>query len=89
VPNPAIIQSLVSSGAKGIVFAGTGAGLLSSFEKSALKTILSIPSELRPVMVRSSRVGNGRVIAREEYALEPTARAANVRIRAGSLGNVM
>jgi len=32
-----------------------------------LKTILSIPSESRPVMVRSSRVGNGRVIAREEY----------------------
>ena len=66
-PNPAIIKALVSSGTKGIVFAGTGAGLLSSFEKSALKTIQAIPAESRPVMVRSSRVGNGRVIARDEY----------------------
>jgi L-asparaginase len=66
-PNTAIIRALVSSGAKGIVFAGTGAGGLSSFEKSGLKTILSIPTESRPVLVLSSRVGNGRVIAREEY----------------------
>jgi L-asparaginase len=66
-PNTTIIQALVSSGSQGIVFAGTGAGGLSSFEKSGLKTILSTPAQSRPVLVRSSRVGNGRVIAREEY----------------------
>ena len=66
-PDTAIIQALVSSKANGIVFAGTGAGVLSSFEKSALKTLQSMPAESRPVLVRSSRVGNGRVLAREEY----------------------
>jgi L-asparaginase len=66
-PNTAIIQALVSSGTKGIVFAGAGAGVLSRFEKAAVKTMLSIPTESRPVLVRSSRVGNGRVIARDEY----------------------
>jgi L-asparaginase len=66
-PDTAIIEALMSSRSEGIVFAATGAGVLSSFEKSALKAIESIPAESRPVLVRSSRVGNGRVIAREEY----------------------
>lgn len=66
-PNGAMIQALVASGVKGIVFAGTGAGVLSSFERSALKAVLSLPAASRPVLVRSSRVGNGRVVAREEY----------------------
>jgi L-asparaginase len=66
-PSTAMIQALVGSGVQGIVFAGAGAGTLSSFEKSALKTVLSSPSESRPVMVRSSRTGNGRVIGRDEY----------------------
>jgi L-asparaginase len=66
-PNTAVIQALVGSGVKGIIFAGTGAGGLSSFEKAALKPILSLPANSRPVLVRSSRVGNGRVIGRDEY----------------------
>lgn len=66
-PNPAVIQALVASGVKGIVFAGTGAGLISNSEKLALKPVLSVPVASRPVMVRSSRTGNGRVVAREEY----------------------
>ena len=66
-PGTATIQALTTSGTKGIVFAGTGAGLLSSSEKSGLQTILSMPPESRPVMVRSSRVGSGRVIARNDY----------------------
>ena len=49
------------------MFAGTGAGGLSDFEKNAVKAILSSPSEQKPVLVRSSRTGNGRVIARKEY----------------------
>jgi L-asparaginase len=66
-PNTAVIQALVASGVRGIVFAGTGAGGLSSFEREALTPVVSSPIESRPVLVRSSRVGNGRVIRRDEY----------------------
>ena len=66
-PNPAMIQALADSGDRGIVFAATGAGTLSSFEKRALQPILALPEATRPVLVRSSRTGNGRVIGREEY----------------------
>jgi len=66
-PSAVVIQALVASGVKGIVFAGTGAGLISNSEKLALKPVLSAPPASRPVLVRSSRTGNGRVVAREEY----------------------
>jgi L-asparaginase len=66
-PSVTMVQALHASGVKGIVFAGTGAGGLSNFEKEAVKTILSSPSETRPVLVRSTRTGNGRVIGRKEY----------------------
>ena len=65
--NPAMIQALVASGDRGIVFAATGAGTLSSFEKQALQPVLALPEASRPVLVRSSRTGNGRVIGREDY----------------------
>lgn len=69
--NTSVLQALISSGTKGIVFAGTGAGGLSRSERSALKALLSSQVGSRPVLVRSSRVGNGRVIGltanREEY----------------------
>jgi L-asparaginase len=68
-PTTDVIQALVASGVKGLVFAGTGAGALTTSQRAALK---AIPEASRPVLVRSSRVGNGRVIAltapREEYA---------------------
>jgi len=66
-PSVTMVQALHASGVKGIVFAGTGAGGLSDFEKEAVKTILSSPSETKPVLVRSTRTGNGRVIGRKEY----------------------
>ena len=66
-PNPVMIEALVASGVKGIVFAGTGAGFISTFEKSALQAVLSLPPESRPILVRSNRVGNGRVLPRDEY----------------------
>jgi len=66
-PSPEIVRALVAAGDQGIVFAGTGAGAISSFEMEALKQVLALPAESRPVLVRSSRVGNGRVIAREEF----------------------
>jgi L-asparaginase len=66
-PSVAMIQALHASGVKGIVFAGSGAGGLSEFEREAVKTILSSPSGIKPILVRSSRTGNGRVIPRKEY----------------------
>ena len=66
-PSPVMIEALVASGVRGIVFAGTGAGLISSFEKSALRAALSLPQQSRPIFVRSNRVGNGRVLPRDEY----------------------
>lgn len=66
-PSPVIVQALLASKVEGIVFAGTGAGLISSVEKEALKPVLDAPAEARPVLVRSSRTGNGRVIAQSTY----------------------
>ena len=48
------------------MFAGTGAGGLSAVEREALKPVVSMPSASRPILVRSSRTGNGRVIGRIE-----------------------
>lgn len=74
-PNTAVFQALVASGTKGIVVAGAGAGALSAAERAALKALFSAGAGPKPVLVRSSRVGNGRVIAltanKEDYdALE-------------------
>jgi L-asparaginase len=70
-PNTSILQALVASGTKGIVFAGAGAGALSEAERAAAKALLSADGRSKPVLVRSSRVGNGRVIGltanKEEY----------------------
>ena len=65
------LQALITSGTKGIVFAGAGAGALSRSERNALKSLLSSQAGAGTVLVRSSHVGTGRVIAdtanREEY----------------------
>jgi len=66
-PDAAMFDAVVASGVKGLVFAGTGAGSLSTFEKTAVRSLSRLPPASRPVIVRSSRVGNGRVIGREEY----------------------
>jgi L-asparaginase type II len=70
-PNTEMIGALVRGGAKGIVFAGTGAGSVTTAERAALKALQSSPTNPRPVLVRSSRVGSGRVIGlssvSEEY----------------------
>ena len=66
-PGTAALDALVASGVQGIVFAGTGAGLLSTIERNAIKKIAALPESSRPVMVRSARVGNGRVVANETY----------------------
>lgn len=66
-PDAALIRAALSGGAKGLVFAGTGNGALSVFEETTLKEVAAMPATTRPAMVRSSRVGNGRVIATAEY----------------------
>ena len=66
-PDPTMIQSAITSGAKGIVFAGTGNGALSVMEETTLKEVAAMPATSRPALVRSSRVGNGRVIPTAEY----------------------
>ena len=66
-PSLAMAKALVADGVRGIVFAGTGAGLLSTGEREALTPFLSLPVDTRPVLVRSNRTGNGRVVAQEQY----------------------
>ena len=66
-PDASLIQAAIKSGAKGIVFAGTGNGALSVGEETVLKEIAGMPAASKPALVRSSRVGNGRVIATAEY----------------------
>jgi L-asparaginase len=65
-PSATVIQALLASSVKGIVFAGSGNGLLSKFEKEVVKTVLS-SSESKPILVRSNRTGNGRVVGRKDY----------------------
>ena len=67
-PSVETIKALGAAGAGGIVFAGTGAGGLSNPERAAIKALG--PLETRPVIVRSNRTGNGRVIPRQEYDAE-------------------
>jgi len=66
-PDASMIQAAIKSGAKGIVFAGTGNGALSVMEETVLKEVSSMPAASRPALVRASRVGNGRVVATAEY----------------------
>jgi L-asparaginase len=66
-PEPAMIRALVAAGVKGIVFAGTGNGALSTAERDAIAEINKLPAATRPVLVRSSRVGNGRVTATAQF----------------------
>ena len=66
-PSPGMAQALVNGGVKGIVFAGTGAGLVSTAERDAIKPFQAMSPDAQPVLVRSNRTGNGRVVALAEY----------------------
>ncbi|HUQ99704.1 MAG TPA: asparaginase [Gemmatimonadaceae bacterium] len=65
-PSTTALRPLLCSSVQGIVFAGTGTGDISSFEKAAIRSMLASPATSRPVLVRASRVGNGRVTSIEE-----------------------
>lgn len=67
-PGVDAIKAVGASGAGGMVFAGTGAGGLSDPERAAIKALG--PIDTRPVVVRSNRTGNGRVIPRKDYDAE-------------------
>jgi len=67
-PGLEAIKAVGASGTGGMVFAGTGAGGLSDPERAAIKALG--PLDTRPVIVRTSRTGNGRVIPRKEYDAE-------------------
>jgi L-asparaginase len=66
-PDPVLLQAAIKGGARGIVFAGTGNGTLSIFESNAVKDMQALPAAERPALVRSSRVGNGRVTPTAEF----------------------
>jgi L-asparaginase len=62
-----VLDAAVQSGAQGIVMAGTGAGGMSTRERQAIEALQTLPPDRRPVVVRSSRVGNGRVLGTETW----------------------
>jgi L-asparaginase type II len=66
-PSPLPIRALVQGGIPGIVFAGTGAGLLAPVERDELAALQSAPTEKRPILVRSNRTGGGRVVSHPDY----------------------
>ncbi len=66
-PSTILVKALVQGGTQGIVFAGTGAGLVSTAERASVKPLLDLPAASRPVLVRSTHTGNGRVVALAEY----------------------
>ena len=66
-PDATLINAAIKSGAKGIVFAGTGNGTLAISESNVVKEINAMPAAARPMLVRSSRVPNGRVTPTAEF----------------------
>ncbi len=72
------LDAAVASGAEGIVIAGTGNGLVSSEERGVLRRIAAMDPAHRPVVVRSARVGNGRVTPSSEYDALHTIAADNL-----------
>jgi L-asparaginase len=65
--NAMLMEALQRAGVQGIVLACTGAGTLAASEKEVIRRMSQLQPDKRPVFVRSSRVGNGRVIGRNEY----------------------
>ena len=68
--SPVMIEALIADGVDGIVLAGTGAGGMSRREREALERVTALPAETRPVIVRSNRVGSGRVLPRASNELQ-------------------
>jgi L-asparaginase len=61
------LHALVDDGVDGIIFAAPGAGSLSDAECRDIEAIVSSSSTRKPVMMRSTRTGNGRVTHRRKF----------------------
>lgn len=61
------LRALVDEGVQGIIFAAPGAGSLSAAEVEAVKAMASSGSNARPILMRSTRTGNGRVTRRTAF----------------------
>lgn len=61
------LQALVHEGVHGIIFAAPGAGSLSGAEVEAVKALAASGTHARPVLMRSTRTGNGRVTGRTTF----------------------
>jgi L-asparaginase len=61
------LRALVREGVDGIIFAAPGAGSLSDSEVDAVREIVSSSGTAKPVLMRSTRTGNGRVTGRKVY----------------------
>ncbi|MDB5921694.1 MAG: L-asparaginase, partial [Betaproteobacteria bacterium] len=59
------LHALAREGVDGIIIAAPGAGSLSDAEVAAIKEVLARPGA--PIVVRSSRTGNGRVTRRKAF----------------------
>jgi L-asparaginase len=65
------IRALARDAVDGIIFAAPGAGSLSDAEIEAVREIISSGAAVKPVFMRSTRTGNGRVAGRKAFdALE-------------------
>jgi len=61
------LRALMHEGVQGIVFASPGAGSLSAAEVDAVKELTTPGSPTGPVLMRSTRTGNGRVLGRRAF----------------------
>jgi L-asparaginase len=61
------LQALVREGVDGIIFAAPGAGSLSDVELKAVREIVASPAPVKPILMRSSRTGSGRVTNRQVF----------------------
>ncbi len=61
------LHDVIRRGARGLVFAGSGAGSLPESYKAAVRQARSAAPGRVPAFVIASRVGSGRVIPRTEY----------------------
>lgn len=66
--SPDLMRAAIAAGAKGIVFAGNGDGIISRrLEEALQQAMAALPTDQRPVIVRSSRTGTGRVAPMEQF----------------------
>ena len=63
----AMIDAVVAQKAKGLVWQGRAPAPCDRSRRPSLTALSKLPASDAPVIVRSSRVGNGRVLGRPEY----------------------